>query len=165
MKKEAFEFYKDKIEDRIQDLMETIDILEGKLENEIMAKASEYAKGVEIIEARLEQHMIPVRADVEIILKTIQRKKSDDMMRTQVVLDKFDLIKKDFDVISQTVDYTLCPLVNCLLENQCIQMRAEEQDDLDRQKIALYGHTDLLQKTAELQAQKEKNITSALEVE
>ena len=70
MKKEAFEFYKDKIEDRIQDLVESIDILDGKLQHEIKEKASEYAKGVEIIEARLEEHMVPVRADVEILLKT-----------------------------------------------------------------------------------------------
>ena len=38
MKKEAFEFYKDKIEDRIQDLMETIDIMDGKLQKEILEK-------------------------------------------------------------------------------------------------------------------------------
>ena len=45
-----------------------------------MEKASEYAKGVEIIEARLEQHMVPVREDIEILLKTRQRQKSDDML-------------------------------------------------------------------------------------
>ena len=38
-------------------------------------------------------------------------------------------------------------------------MQAEEQDDLDRQKIALYGHTELLQKTAEMQAHKEKSLS------
>ena len=54
MKKEAFEFYKDKIEDRIQDLMETIDIMDGKLQKEILEKESEYDKGVSIIERRLE---------------------------------------------------------------------------------------------------------------
>ena len=36
MKKEAFDFYRDKIEDRIQDLMETIDIMDGKLQHEIL---------------------------------------------------------------------------------------------------------------------------------
>ena len=34
MKKEAFEFYKDKIEGRIQDLLEQIDIMDGKLERD-----------------------------------------------------------------------------------------------------------------------------------
>ena len=73
MKKEAFEFYKDKIEDRIQDMMETIDIMDGKLHREILEKESEYHKGVSIIERRLEEHMVPVREEVDILMKTRAR--------------------------------------------------------------------------------------------
>ena len=73
MKKEAFEFYKDKIEDRIQDMMETIDIMDGKLHREILEKESEYHKGVAIIERRLDEHMAPVREEVDILMKTRAR--------------------------------------------------------------------------------------------
>ena len=44
-------------------------------------------------------------------------------------------------------------------------MQAEEQDDHDRQKIALYGHTELLHKTAEMQAHKEKSLAQVIEIE
>ena len=120
MKKEAFEFYKDKIEDRVQDLLEQIDIMEGKLQRDHLQRDSEYAKGVDIIEARLEEHMVPVRADVEILLKTRHRNKADDMLQQQKVLERFETIRREFGTLQSTVDCTLCPLVNCLLENQCI---------------------------------------------
>ena len=42
-------------------------------------------------------------------------------------------------------------------------MRSEEQDDHDREKIAMYGHTELLQRTAEMQAQKEKSLLQAID--
>ena len=81
------------------------------------------------------------------------------------ILESFDIIKKEFAQIVSTVEFTICPLVNCLLETQCIQLRSEEQDDFDRQKIALYGYSDLIQKTAEQQAHKEKSFMQAQEAE
>jgi hypothetical protein len=41
-------------------------------------KGYEYSKGVEIIERRLDEHMQPVRKDVEILLKTRARNVADD---------------------------------------------------------------------------------------
>ena len=96
MKKEAFEFYKDKIEDRIQDLMETIDIMDGKLQKEILEKESEYDKGVSIIERRLDEHMVPVREEVDILMKTRARQKADDMLAQMKIIEHFDVIKKEF---------------------------------------------------------------------
>ena len=117
MKKEAFEFYKDKIEDRIQDLMETIDIMDGKLQKEILEKESEYHKGVAIIERRLDEHMVPVREEVDILMKTRARQKADDMLAQMKIIEHFDVIKKEFAQVMSTVEFTICPLVNCLLEN------------------------------------------------
>ena len=48
-----------------------------------------------------------------------------------------------------TVTYSLSPIVCCLLENQCVQLACEEQEELDRLKIALYGHKESIQKKAE----------------
>ena len=53
--------------------METIDIMDGKLHREILEKESEYHKGVSIIERRLEEHMVPVREEVDILMKTRAR--------------------------------------------------------------------------------------------
>ena len=38
-----------------------------------------------------------------------------------------------------TLNEVICPLSVILLENQCIQMKSEEQDEIDRAKIAMYG--------------------------
>ena len=49
-----------------------------KVDDEIINKGYEYAKGVEIIEKRLEEHMVPVREDVTLLVKTRARNVADD---------------------------------------------------------------------------------------
>lgn len=49
--------------------------------------------------------------------------------------------------------------MTCILENQCIQMKCEEQDNLDRLKIAMYGAREGVQKSAEEQAAQMMNKT------
>ena len=67
------------------------------------------------------------------------------MIKQNKIVERFNQIKAEFNNLVQTVDFTLCPIVTCLFENQCIQMKAEEQDDLDKLKIALFGQKDNLQ--------------------
>jgi hypothetical protein len=50
-----------------------------------------------------------------------------------------NLIDVAMDDIKGVIEETLCPLTTCLFENQTMQMAAEEQDEIDRIKIALYG--------------------------
>jgi|LakMenEpi03Oct11_1017367.scaffolds.fasta_scaffold39149_1 hypothetical protein len=50
-----------------------------------------------------------------------------------------DEIMNLYKEVRSTVEETLCPLVTCLFENITIQMRSEEQDEIDRIGIALYG--------------------------
>jgi len=50
-----------------------------------------------------------------------------------------DVIVAAFDDLKNVVEETLCPLTTCLFENQNMQMAAEEQDEIDRIQIALYG--------------------------
>ena len=78
------------------------------------------------------------------------------MIKQNAIVDRFNAIVKDFQDLRQTVDFTLCPLVSCLFENQTIQLRCEEQEDLDKLKIALYGHKEDIQRKAEQAAYNRK---------
>ena len=93
---------------------------------------------------------------METLLKTRVRQVSDDMIKQNAVVERFNAIRTEFERIVQTVDYTLCPIVSCLFEHQTIQMKVEEQDDIDKLKIAMYGHKDDLQKQAEQAAHNHK---------
>ena len=102
---------------------------------------------------------------MEILLKTRARQQSDDLIAQNKILDRFNSIKSEFENLVKTVDFTLCPLVTCLFENQCIQLQCEEQEDLDKLKIAMYGNKDNLQAQSERLAhmQKEKQKQELLE--
>ena len=93
--------------------------------------------------------MAPVRKDMHILVKTRARQVSDDILAQNKVLERFNTVRKEFENILQTVTYGLCPIVCCLLETQSVQLACEEQEELDRLKIALYGHNDSIQKSAE----------------
>ena len=137
-------------------LIKVIDDQEERLRTQVREKGEEYSKGITIIEGRLNDHMDPVRADMALLMKTRHRQESDDMIKQNAIVDRFNAIQKEFTDLKQTVDFTLCPIVNCLFENQAIQMRCEEQEDIDKLKIAMYGHKDGIQKQAEQAAFKER---------
>jgi len=61
--------------------------------------------------------MEPVREDIQILLKTRARQESDDLIKQKGLIQRFENISADFKVLLQTVDFTLCPMVNCLFEN------------------------------------------------
>ena len=153
MKKQQFLFYKEKVSAKIKSLKKVIAAQEDRLNAEVKAKGEQFSKGVEIIESRLAEHMRPVKEDMEILIKTRSRQQSDDLIAQNAILDRFSAIKREFDSVLKTVTFTLCPIVTCLFENQCIQMACEEQNELDRLKIALYGHKAGIQREAETRAQ------------
>ena len=99
---------------------EHIDKLEDKIEAQVKAKGEEYSKGIHIIETRINEEMTPVREDMETLLKTRTRQVSDDMIKQNAVVERFNAIRNEFERIVQTVDYTLCPIVSCLFEHQTI---------------------------------------------
>ena len=101
--------------------------------------------------------MVPVRRDIDFIMKHRARQHSDDLLAQHRVLERFQTIKTEFDNLMQTVTYSLCPIVCCLLEQQSVQLACEEQEDLDRLKIAMYGRREDRQKQAELGAKAEKD--------
>ena len=126
LKKAEFEFYKDKIANKLDKLEEMIDIQEVRLDREITMKGQEYSKGCAIIEKRLDEHMAPVREDMRILVKTRARQVSDDILAQNKVLERFNTVRKEFENILQTVTYGLCPIVCCLLETQSVQLACEE---------------------------------------
>ena len=50
-----------------------VEMMETRLDREITMKGEQYSKGCEVIEERLTEHMIPVRANIDIILKARAR--------------------------------------------------------------------------------------------
>lgn len=65
LKKAEFEHFKDnksgKMKKKLEKLTEMVEVLETRLDREITEKGEQYSTGCEIIEKRLEEHMIPVR--------------------------------------------------------------------------------------------------------
>lgn len=45
----------------------------------------------------------------------------------------------DYQDLRDFIETTISPLVVCMLETQLMQLSVEQQDDIDRQQIALYG--------------------------
>ena len=142
MKREEWEFNKDKLQRRFEDLEDLIEEQKERMDEEIKAKEYEFAKGVEVIDKKLIEHMKPIHEDMNILMKTRNRQKNDDLIKQKAIVERFDKIHDAFEVIQKTVEKTLCPFVVCLFENQIIQMRVEEQDELDRYKTALFGHQE-----------------------
>lgn len=89
LKKTEFEFYTNKMKEKIDDLEALIDMQESRLEREISMKGEEYSLGCEIIEKRLVDHMKPVKNDMVILMKTRARQHSDDLIAQNRVLDRF----------------------------------------------------------------------------
>ena len=83
--------------------------------------------------------MSPALDELQMLLREKARNRADDMLLKKQLNDRMDIIVREQTDINEVVEQTLCPLVTCLFENQNIQMRAEEQDEIDRNKIALYG--------------------------
>lgn len=140
MKREEWEFNKDKLQQRFEDLEDFIEEQKERVDQEIRAKGYEFAKGVDVIDKKLIEHMKPIHEDMHILMKSRNRQKNDDLIKQQAIVERFDKIHSAFQEIQKTVEKTLCPIVVCLFENQIIQMRVEEQDELDKYKTALFGH-------------------------
>ena len=58
---------------KVENLEAMVEMMETRLDREITMKGEQYSKGCEVIEERLTEHMIPVRANIDIILKARAR--------------------------------------------------------------------------------------------
>ena len=52
-----------------------------------------------------------------------------------------DILTKKVNEVMESIE-SMCTISLCLMESQCMQIRAEEQEDEDKQKIALMGQKD-----------------------
>lgn len=84
---------------------------------------------------------MPVLEDMQTLLRDKVRNRANDMLLQQQLNNRMNLIDVIIDDIKCVIEETLCPLTTCLFENQTMQMAAEEQDEIDRIKIALYGQS------------------------
>ena len=99
MKREEWEFNKEKLMRRFEDLEDLIEEQKQRLEEEIKAKGYEFAKGVEVIDQKLIEHMKPIHEDMNILMKTRNRQKNDDLIKQKAIVERFDKIHDAFEVI------------------------------------------------------------------
>jgi predicted nuclease with TOPRIM domain len=82
--------------------------------------------------------MKKVTDDIESILKNKQREKSDLQNMNAKLVAGVEHLSKQVQEVNESIE-SICTITLCLVESQCMQIRAEEQDDLDKQNIALMG--------------------------
>ena len=84
LKKAEFDHFKEhisaKLERKIEKLDAAVDILETRLDREVIGKGEQYSAGCAMIEKRLKEHMVPIREDIDIIMKSRARQHSDDIL-------------------------------------------------------------------------------------
>ena len=70
LKKSEFDFYHDKLKEKLDKVDEKLKKLDERLVVEIKAKGEQYSKGINIIEKRIDEEMEPLRQDMKTLLKT-----------------------------------------------------------------------------------------------
>jgi len=79
-----------------------------------------------------------LKDDLELILKRNQREKSDLQAANMKLVNRIDRAEKKLQDVLDSVQ-SICTITLCLVECACMQVRVEEQDDEDRNGIALLG--------------------------
>lgn len=82
--------------------------------------------------------MKPVRDDIEAILKSKQREKSDLQLLNAKLVAGIDHLSNQVQDANESLE-SVCTITLCLLESQCMQIRTEEQDEADKRTISLMG--------------------------
>ena len=82
-----------------------------------------------------------VRDRLEHILKTHQREKSDLKGENHKLLNRVVISEKSITELFDSM-HNICTVLLCLVEEACMQIRAEEQEDEDKESIALMGRKD-----------------------
>ena len=86
----------------------------------------------------MEQKFKQTADQIENILKLNQRQKSDLQSMNMKLINKIEALQKKVDELNESIE-SICTIILCLMESQCMQIRAEEQDDIDKLKISLMG--------------------------
>lgn len=89
----------------------------------------------------LGERLSQMTGDLELMLRSQQREKSDLQNLNQKLIDRIDVLTKKVNDVNESIE-SICTISLCLLESQCMQIRAEEQDDEDKVKIALMGQRE-----------------------
>jgi hypothetical protein len=53
-------------------------------------------------------------------------------------MERLDILTKKVNEVMESVE-SICTITLCLTESQCMQIRSEEQEEEDKQRIALMG--------------------------
>ena len=79
----------------------------------------------------MEQMIGQINDDIQNLLKQKQREKSDLINMNERLVQKIEGMSKKVDDFQQGVE-SMCTVMLCLMESECMSIRAEEQDDLDK---------------------------------
>lgn len=80
------------------------------------------------IDTRVGERLNKITQDIETILKNKQREKSDLQNMNQRLIDRIDILTKKINESNESIE-SICTISLCLMESQCMQIRADEQDD------------------------------------
>lgn len=93
------------------------------------------------IDSVISDKLSSITSELDQILKNKQREKSDLQQMNLKLIERIDTLSKKVNETMQSID-SICTITLCLIESQCMQIRAEEVDEMDKAKIALMGSKD-----------------------
>ena len=114
----------DTMKDQNNELMQTVDQRVEQLDDSI--------------DSKILQKLAKVTSDMEEILKNKQREKSDLHHFNIKMVKGLETLTQNVKDVNESIE-SICTITLCLMESQCMQIRAEEQDDEDKKKISLMG--------------------------
>jgi hypothetical protein len=83
------------------------------------------------LDTRIAKKIEKITADVEAILQAKQREKSDLQVMNMKLINGIDVLSGQVNEVNESIE-SICTISLCLLESQCMQVRADEQDEEDK---------------------------------
>ena len=120
-----------KLDQLLKDFKTVFENQSASLQNQMTTMATE-------TERTLQERLDKMTDDIEQVLRSQSREKSDLQNLNQKLIDRIEVLTKKVDDVNESIE-SVCTISLCLIESQCMQIRAEEQDEEDKANIALMG--------------------------
>ena len=126
------------------DLRSQIKATKEGLEETTKRLETDIATSAQSVDDRLTLKITAVIDDMQNLLKAKQRERSDLISMNERLVGKIEMLSNKVGDFQEGIE-SLCTVTLCLMESQCMQIRAEEQDEEDKAKIALMGQKSYTQ--------------------
>jgi molecular chaperone GrpE (heat shock protein) len=125
-----------------QEIMKVVLNLEAEYRESMKTHREEVGTGIRVAEENIFERvwakLEKVTDDIEAILQSKQREKSDLQNMNSKLVAGIEHLSKQVLEVNESIE-SICTITLCLVESQCMQIRAEEQDDSDKMSISLMG--------------------------